>query len=215
VVKTAILVSGGGTNLQAILDAHLFGEIKNCELTAVISSSPDAYAVTRAENCKIPVYIVDHEIFPNNTSFSEAIMKKLFDLDIELAVLAGFNHQLEDNFYDGYRGRVLNVYPALLPAFFAGDVGSIHVHEDVLAFGAKVTGATAYFAIGGSAPGPIIIQKVVPVQDDDTPETLQRRVLEQCEWQLYPQVVQLYCAGLLKITGRHVTLCSPETQADT
>ena len=212
-VKTAILVSGGGTNLQAILDAHLFGEIQNCELTAVISSSPDAYAVTRAENSRIPVYIIDREIFPNDTSFSEAVMKKLFDLDIELAVLAGFNHQLEDNFYNGYHGRVLNVYPALLPAFYSGDVGGLQVHQEVLAFGAKVTGATAYFAIGGHAPGPILIQKVLPVLDDDTPETLQQRVLEQCEWQLYPQIVHLYCAGLLTINGRHVTIHTAEASA--
>ena len=214
-VKTAILVSGGGTNLQAILDAHLFGEIKNCELTAVISSSPDAYAVSRAENSKVPVYIVDHDIFPNNTSFSEAILKKLFDLDIELAVLAGFDHQLEDNFYDGYRGRVLNVYPSLLPAFFSGDVGSIQVHHDVLEFGAKLTGATAYFSVGHGAPGPIILQKAVPVQDNDTPDMLQRRVLEQCEWQLYPQAIALYCEGLIRISGRHVYVSAPEAQADT
>ena len=209
-VKTAILVSGGGTNLQAILDAHLFGEIKNCELTAVISSSPDAYAVTRAENSKIPVYIVDHDIFPNNYSFSEAVLNKLFDLDIELAVLAGFEYQLENNFYDGYRGRVLNVYPALLPAFFSGDVGGLSVHQDVLDFGAKITGATAYFAVGHGAPGPVILQKAIDVLDSDTAESLQQRVLETCEWTLYPQAVHLYCQGLLKIDGRSVTRCEAQ-----
>lgn len=211
-VKTAILVSGGGTALQSIMDAHLFGDIHNCELTAIISSSPDAYAVSRANFANRPVFVVDRSIFPNNHTFSEAVLKKLIDLDIQLAVLAGFDQILEPNFYDDFRGRVMNVYPALLPAFYTGEVATRYVQEETLRFGCKVTGATVYFSEGNSAPGPVIMQKTIEIKPDDTPEILQKRIFEECEISMLPKAINLYCSGLLKIEGRQITILDPTSE---
>ena len=211
-VKTAILVSGGGTTLQAIMDAHLFGDIHNCELTAIISSSPDAYAVSRAGFANRPVYVIDRNIFPNSHSFSEALLKKLFDLDIQLAVLAGFDQVLEPNLYEDFRGRVMSVYPSLLPSFYTGEVPTRYVQEEVLRFGCKVTGATVYFSEGSSAPGPVIMQKAIPVLPEDTADSLQQRILEEGECAMLPKAIDLYCSGLLKIEGRSVTVLTPAAE---
>ncbi|MDR0838190.1 MAG: phosphoribosylglycinamide formyltransferase, partial [Oscillospiraceae bacterium] len=143
-VKTAVLVSGGGTNLQAIIDAHAFGEIKNCALTAVISSNPEAYALTRAEFAGVASYVIDRKIFANRASFSEAIHKKLEDLDIELVVLAGFMYVLGAPLIKAYRNRIINIHPALIPSFCGLGYYGLHVHEAVLEYGAKVSGATAH-----------------------------------------------------------------------
>ena len=158
-VKTAVLVSGGGTNLQAILDAHIFGELKNCELTAVISSNPQAYALTRAENAGIPTYIVDQSIFPNRESFTEAIRKKLVDLDIELVVLAGFTYVLKPPLIRQFKNRIINIHPALIPSFCGDGYYGLHVHEAALAYGVKISGATAHFVTEETDNGPIILQK--------------------------------------------------------
>ena len=203
-VKTAVLVSGGGTNLQAIIDANILGEIKNCELTAVISSNPEAYALTRAQYAKIPTYIVDKNIFPNRDSFTQAIVNKLNDLDIELVVLAGFMYVLTERFTKEFKNSVINIHPALIPAFCGDGYYGIHVHEKVLAFGAKISGATAHFVSEVTDDGPIIMQKSVDVLEDDTPETLQRRIMEQAEWKILPQSISLFCEGRLRVEGRIV-----------
>jgi phosphoribosylglycinamide formyltransferase-1 len=163
VVKTAVLVSGGGTNLQAIIDAHLFGEIRNCELTAVISSNPGAYAITRAENAGIPAYVVDVSLFPNRMRFTEAMLHKLQDLDIELVVMAGFMYVLERPLVRAFKNRIINIHPSLIPAFCGEGYYGIRVHEEALAYGVKIAGATAHFATEEPDAGPIILQRAVDI----------------------------------------------------
>ncbi|MDR2616127.1 MAG: phosphoribosylglycinamide formyltransferase [Oscillospiraceae bacterium] len=205
-IKTAVLVSGGGSNLQAIIDAHIFGEVKNCELTAVISSNPEAYALQRAEFAGIPSYVVDRKIFANRASFSEAIHKKLEDLDIELAVLAGFMYVLDPPLIRAFRNRIINIHPALIPAFCGAGFYGLRVHEAALNFGVKVSGATAHFCVSEVDAGPIILQRAVEVREDDTPLTLQRRVMEEAEWKILPAAVSLYCEGRLELDGQVVRI---------
>jgi phosphoribosylglycinamide formyltransferase-1 len=204
VVKTAVMVSGGGTNLQAIIDAHIFGEIKNCELTAVISSNPTAYALSRAEYAGIPAHVIDIARYPNRASFSEAVHRKLSELEIELVVLAGFLYILGPPLVRAFRDRVINIHPSLIPSFCGPGYFGIRVHEEVLKFGARVSGATAFFVTNEVDAGPIILQKAVDVHQDDTPFTLQRRIMEQAEWAILPEAVSLYCEGRLEIDGRTV-----------
>ncbi len=205
-VKTAVLVSGGGTNLQAILDARLFDELENCDLCAVISSTPDAYALTRAQNAGIPTYIVDHSLFPTRRAFTTAILDKLKDLDIELVVLAGFMHILGDQLVHAYEGRMINVHPSLIPSFCGDGYFGLRVHKAALDYGVKMTGATVHFVTSEPDAGPIILQKAVAVLEDDTPQSLQRRVMEEAEWQLLPQAVSLFCQGRLQLEGRRVII---------
>ena len=203
-VRTAILVSGGGTNLQAIIDANLFGEIKNCELAAVISSNPMAYAVERAKYAGIPVYVVDHSIFANRLSFTKALLDKLQDLEIELVVYAGFNYIPGPQLISAYQNRIINIHPSLFPAFCSPGLHGLRIHEAVLAYGAKITGATAHFEAEVTEAGLVILQKAVPVLEDDTPQTLQRRVMEEAEWKILPEAISLYCERRLEINGRIV-----------
>ena len=203
-VKTAVLVSGGGTNLQAIIDANLFGEIKNCELTAVISSNPKAYAIQRAQYAGIPVYVIDISIFPNRLSYTKALLEKLQDLEIELVVYAGFNYILGPQLIKAFENRVINIHPSLIPSFCGPGYYGIRVHEAVLAYGAKVTGATAHFATEVADDGPIILQKAVEIFEDDTPSSLQRRVMEEVEWKILPEAISLFCERRLVLDGRVV-----------
>ena len=205
-VKTAVLVSGGGTNLQAIIDANLFGEIKNCELTAVISSNPEAYANQRAQYAGIPVYIVDRSIFPNRLSFTKALLEKLQDLEIELVVLAGFNYVLGPQLIKAYENRIINIHPSLIPSFCGPGYYGIYVHEAVLDYGMKVTGATAHFATEVADDGPIISQSAVQVFENDTPSALQRRVMEEAEWKILPEAISLFCERRLEVNGRIVRI---------
>ena len=205
-VKTAVLVSGGGTNLQAIIDANLFGEIRNCDLSAVISSDPEAYAVKRAQYAGIPVYIVDRSVFPNNLSFTKALCEKLQDLEIELVVYAGFNYILGHQLIKTYENRIINIHPSLIPSFCGPGFFGLRVHEAVLAYGVKITGATAHFATEIADEGPIILQKAVPIFEDDTPDSLQRRVMEEAEWEILPEAISLFCERRLEINGRIVRI---------
>ena len=205
-VKTAVLVSGGGTNLQAIIDANLFGEIKNCALSAVISSNPNAYALERAKYAGIPVYIVDRSIFPNRLSFTKALLGKLQDLEIELVVYAGFNYILGPQLTSAYENRIINIHPSLIPSFCGTGFYGLKVHQAVLDYGVKVTGATAHFATENVDDGPIILQKAVEILEDDTPQTLQRRVMEDAEWKILPEAISLFCERRLEIDGRIVRI---------
>lgn len=205
-VKTAILVSGGGTNLQAIIDAHIFGEIKNCELTAVISSNPQAYALQRAEYAGIPAYVVDPAIFPSRISFTKALLEKLQDLSIELVVYAGFNFITSPQLIKAYENNLINIHPSLIPSFCGEGFYGLNVHRAVLAHGVKLTGATAHFVTEDVDDGPIILQKAIKVLEDDTPETLQRRVLEEAEWKILPEAISLFCERRLEIDGRIVKI---------
>lgn len=198
-VKTAILVSGGGTNLQAIIAALLFGEIGNCEIVSVISSNPDAYALTRAKTANLPTAVIDASTFPTKRTFNSAILQKLRDLDVELVVLAGFMHILHRPIIKEYENRIINVHPSLIPAFCGEGCYGLHVHKMALDYGVKVSGATVHFVTEGVDTGPIILQKAVNIQPGDTPKTLQARVMQQAEWELLPQAIDLFCRGKLDI----------------
>lgn len=203
-VRIAVLVSGGGTNLQALIDAQGRGEIPNGEIAAVISSSPDAFALERAKKAGIPGYVISRKDYPSNQAMTVALTQQLKELDIGLVVLAGFLYILTPELIDAYPNAILNVHPALIPSFCGEGFYGLHVHQAALAYGVKVTGATVHFVSEDCDGGPIILQKAVAIQEGDTPETLQRRVMEQAEWQILPQAVALFCAGKLHVTGRIV-----------
>ena len=209
-VRTAVLVSGGGTNLQAIIDAHLFGEIKNCELTAVISSSPDAYALVRASSAGIKSYVVDRQIFPNRHTFSNAVLNMLRDLDIELVVLAGFLYILDPPVIKHFTNKIINIHPALIPSFCGEGAFGLRVHRMALEYGVKLSGATAHFVTEETDDGPIIVQRAVPVLEGDTPKLLQRRIMEEAEWKVLPEAISLFCEGRLSVEGRIVHIAPEE-----
>ena len=196
-VRTAVLVSGGGINLQSLIDANVFGEIPNFELAAVISTNPEAYALKRAEMAGINTYVIDREMFPSQTVFCFAVLDKLRDLDIELVVLAGYDCELGQPVFKYYEGKVIDTYPALLPSFTEPEDGD--VQKEVLKAGVKLTGATAFFVDEKKRFGPIIMQKAVAVREGDTPAGLQRRVLEEGENFVLPRAVALYCQNRLNV----------------
>ena len=205
-VRAAVLASGDGAMLQAVLDAVYFNEIPNMELVAVICPQRDAYAMTRALNAGVPAYVVDPDLFPTNTSHSMAVANKLKDMDIELVILAEYGRPLGVIPYQ-FRNRIIGTYPALYPAF-DGQEGDLF--RAVLERGVKVTGATAYFADGDGGVGGIILQQAEEVRPDDTPETLGLRVMENCAWKLLTRAVALYCAGRLQIRGKRVVVKEEE-----
>ncbi|MCL2827621.1 MAG: phosphoribosylglycinamide formyltransferase [Oscillospiraceae bacterium] len=205
-VRTAVLVSGGGTNLQAIIAAQLFGEIQNCKLVAVISSTPGAYALDRARAAGIETSVVDFSMFPTKRTFNTALLEKLKDLDVELVVLAGFMPVLQRSIVKEFENRVINVHPSLMPAFCGPGRIGLRVHQMVLDQGVKVSGATVHFVTEEIADGPIILQKAVDVQQDDTAKILQRRIMELGEWDILPRAIDLYCRGKLRVEGRKVII---------
>ena len=194
--RIAVLVSGGGTNLQALIDAQGAGAIQNGTIAAVLSSSPAAYALERAAAAGIPGYVVARQDFPGNREMTRAIVERLQRLDIDLVVLAGFLHILTEEMVAAYPNRILNVHPALIPSFCGKGMYGLHVHEAALAKGVKVTGATVHFVNEIPDGGEILLQKAVEVLPGDTPELLQRRVMEQAEWLLLPQAAELVSAQI-------------------
>ena len=192
-VRIAVLVSGGGTNLQALIDAQARGELKNGAIAAVISSKPGAYALERAEKAGIPGYVVARKEFSSNREMTLALVDKLRELDIGLVVLAGFMHILTGEMVAAYPNAILNVHPALIPSFCGAGY-----------YGLKVTGATVHFVNEEPDGGPIVLQKAVEILEGDTPEVLQRRVMEQAEWRILPRAVSLFCEGRLSVEGRTV-----------
>lgn len=194
----AVFVSGGGTNLQALLDAQAAGKIPSGEIVLVVSSSPAAYALTRAEKAGVPAVVCSRKELGSQEAFEAAILEELEAYEIDIIVLAGFMSILSRDFTDRYPERMLNVHPSLIPAFCGQGYYGLRVHEAALARGVKVTGATVHFVNEIPDGGRILLQKAVPVQDGDTPEVLQRRVMEQAEWILLPQAVELVCAQLVK-----------------
>lgn len=199
-----VLVSGGGTNLQSLIDAQNRGEIKNGAITAVISSRPDAYALERARKAGIPGHVVARKDFPGNREMTQALVAKLRELKADLVVLAGFMHLLTEEMISAYPNAILNVHPALIPSFCGAGYYGLHVHEKVLQYGVKITGATVHFASEVPDGGPIVLQKAVEVLEGDTPEVLQRRVMEEAEWEILPRAVSLFCEGRLSVEGRRV-----------
>ncbi|MCD8322804.1 MAG: phosphoribosylglycinamide formyltransferase [Oscillospiraceae bacterium] len=196
--RVAVFVSGGGTNLQALLDAQAAGKIPSGEIVLVVSSSPAAYALTRAEKAGVPAVVCSRKELGSQEAFEAAILEKLEAYEIDIIVLAGFMSILSRDFTDRYPERMLNVHPSLIPAFCGQGYYGLRVHEAALARGVKVTGATVHFVNEIPDGGRILLQKAVPVQDGDTPEVLQRRVMEQAEWILLPQATELVCAQLVK-----------------
>ena len=203
-VRVAVLVSGGGTNLQALIDAQQRGELGGGQIAAVISTKEGAYALERAKNAGIPGYVIPRKAYASNQEMTIALVEKLKELDIQLVVLAGcmviFSHELVDN----YPNAIMNVHPALIPSFCGKGFYGLHVHEAALAYGVKLSGATVHFVSEECDGGPIIAQKAVPVLEGDTPETLQKRIMEEAEWKLLPEAVALFCEGRITVEGRNV-----------
>ena len=204
--RIAVLVSGGGTNLQALLDAQSRGEIENGEIAAVISSSPEAYALERAKKAGVPGYVLEKKGFPDDAGLTHALVELLRRLGIDLVVMAGYMTIVTGELFQAYENAVINVHPSLIPSFCGKGCYGLHVHEKALAYGVKVSGATIHFVTEECDAGPIILQDTVEVLPDDTPEVLQRRIMENCEWKLLPRAVSLFCQGRLRVEGRVVRI---------
>lgn len=200
-LNIAVLVSGGGTNLQALINAEHSGKIKNGKITCVISSSPDAYALERAKQNGIDTKVVRRKDYADRKAYSEAIVEVLQEAKADLVVYAGFMVILDEVVAKAFPNKMMNVHPALIPSFCGKGFYGLHVHEAVLDAGVKLTGATVHFVNEVCDGGPIILQKGVEVLDDDTPETLQRRVMEQAEWEILPEAVSLFCQGKITVEG--------------
>ena len=194
-LKAAVLVSGGGTNLQALLDAEAAGHIPHAKISLVIASRPDAYALTRAQKAGVPAEVVRRKDFACAEDFDTALLDALHRHDIDVVVLAGFLSILGKRVIDAYPDRILNIHPSLIPSFCGEGFYGLKVHEAALAKGVKVTGATVHLVNEVTDGGRILLQKAVEVLPDDTPETLQRRVMEQAEWKLLPEALELLCSG--------------------
>lgn len=203
-INIAVLVSGGGTNLQALIDAQQAGKIENGRIALVVSSNPNAYALERAAKADIPTAVLRRKDFGTADSYAGALDTLLREKGIGLIVLAGFMTVLPDSFCRLYENRIINVHPSLIPSFCGEGYYGLRVHEAALAKGVKVTGATVHFVSEVVDGGAIIAQKAVEVEEGDTPEVLQRRVMEQAEWILLPQAASDFCAGRLTVRGAWV-----------
>ena len=190
-LRVAVMVSGGGTNLQAIIDAVKDGTITNTELVAVISNNAGAYALTRAKDNNIPAYCISPKDYESRDAFNDALLDKVNELNVDLIVLAGFLVRIPEKMVHQYSHRIINIHPSLIPSFCGVGFYGLKVHEAALAKGVKVSGATVHYVDEGMDTGEIIFQKAVDVLDGDTPETLQRRIMEQAEWQIMPKVIDL------------------------
>ncbi len=199
--KIAVCVSGGGTNLQAIIDAVQDGTIHNTEIAVVISNKKDAYALERAAKAHIPGVCISPKDYSDRDAFAEAMVATLQGYGIDLVVLAGYLVIVPPQMIQAYRNRIINIHPSLIPAHCGMGYYGLKVHESVLSMGNKVTGATVHFVDEQADHGPILLQKAVDVKEGDTPEILQKRVMEQAEWKLLPQAIDLIGAGRVSIDG--------------
>lgn len=205
-LKMAVLVSGGGTNLQAILDAIREGRITSASVEVAISNNPGAYALKRAENCGVKAVCVSPASYKDRELYNEALVQTIQSYQVDLVVLAGCMVVMPKAMIEAYPNRIINIHPALIPSFCGTGFHGLHVHEEVLKRGVKVTGATVHFVDEGTDTGPIILQKAVDVQPDDTPETLQRRVMEQAEWQILPRAIDLIANGKVSVEQSKVVI---------
>ena len=194
-LKTAVMVSGGGTNLQAILDAVDDGRIRNTEIVCVISNNPGAYALERAKKHHVPAVCITRRECKSPEVFEKKLIDTLKSFDTQLVVLAGCLVVLPPKMVEEYRGRIINIHPSLIPSFCGTGFYGLKVHEEALKRGVKVTGATVHFVDEGTDTGPIILQKAVEVKEGDTPEILQRRVMEEAEWVLLPKAIDMIANG--------------------
>ena len=197
--KAAVLVSGGGTNLQAIIDAKASGLIRNAEISLVISNNPSAYALTRAKNAGIKASCISPSEFDSREAFNKTLTDALIEAEIDLVVLAGFLVIIPREMVEKFRNRIINVHPSLIPSFCGTGCYGLKVHEKALSRGVKITGATVHFVDEGTDTGPIILQKAVEVKDGDTAEILQKRVMEEAEWKILPEAIELVASGQVKV----------------
>ena len=202
--RIAVLVSGGGTNLQALIDTQLTEGLGGGEISLVLASKPGVYALERAAKHGIPSTVLSRKDYPDIAAYSAALVETLRDASIDLVVLAGFLTIIDEQVFEAFPYRIINVHPALIPSFCGKGFYGLHVHEAALAKGVKVSGATAHFVIPECDAGPIILQRAVSVQEDDTPETLQRRIMEEAEWHILPESVRLFCQGRLSVRDSKV-----------
>lgn len=205
-LKLAVLVSGGGTNLQAIIDAIGAGKITNACISVVISNNANAYALERARAHGIEALCISPKDFESREAFNQAFLDKLNSYNVDLVVLAGFLVVLPEMMIKEYTNRIVNIHPSLIPSFCGKGFYGLKVHEGVLARGVKVTGATVHFVDEGTDTGPIILQKAVEVEQGDTPEVLQRRVMEQAEWMILPKAIDLIANGKVSVEDGHVII---------
>ena len=204
--KIAVLVSGGGTNLQALIDAEARGELGCGRITLVIASKPDVYALERAKNHEISSQVLARKDYESIATYSKALTDALVAAEIDLVVLAGFLTIIDEQVYNAFQNRILNVHPALIPSFCGKGYYGLHVHEAALAKGVKVSGATVHIVTPECDAGPIVLQKAVEVKDDDTPETLQKRIMEEAEWKILPTAVRLFCEDRITVKDNRVYL---------
>ena len=200
-LKLAVLVSGGGTNLQSIIDSIADGRITNAEIKVVISNNKNAYALERAAKAGIPAKALSPKDFTDREAFNDALLQALIDSEADLVVLAGCLVVIPPKIVEHFKNRIINVHPSLIPSFCGKDYYGLKVHEGVLNRGVKVTGATVHFVDDGTDTGPIILQKAVEVHQDDTPKSLQLRVMEEAEWVIMPRAIDLIANGKVKVEG--------------
>lgn len=206
--KVAVLVSGGGTNLQAIIDAKANGLIKNAEISLVISNKASAFALERAKKAGIEARCISPSMFDTRELFNKALIKALDEAEIDLVVLAGFLVIIPEEMVAKYRNRIINIHPSLIPSFCGTGYYGLKVHEKALERGVKLTGATVHFVDEGTDSGPIILQKAVEVKDDDTADSLQLRVMEEAEWKILPEAIELIASGKVQVVDGKTVLIS-------
>ena len=199
-----VLVSGGGTNLQALIDAEKRGDLGNGKISLVIASKPDVYALERAKNNGIVSQVLARKEYESIAAYSKALADALEAAEIDLVVLAGFLTIIDEQVYERFPNRILNVHPALIPSFCGKGFYGLHVHEAALAKGVRVSGATVHIVTPECDAGPIVLQKAVEVKGDDTPETLQKRIMEEAEWKILPEAVRLFCDGRITVENQKV-----------
>jgi phosphoribosylglycinamide formyltransferase-1 len=205
-LRVGVMVSGGGTNLQAILDRIADGTLSNCRIVTVVASKPGIYALERAEKHAIPASVISRKDFSDIDEYDDALLAHMKAYDVELIVLAGYLSLLGEKFVKAYKNSIINVHPSLIPAFCGKGFYGLIPHIKALEYGVKITGATVHFVEPEYDSGPIIFQKAVEVIEGDTPEILQKRVMEQAEWKLLPEAVRLFSEGRLKVQGRRVKI---------
>ncbi|MCX7710093.1 MAG: phosphoribosylglycinamide formyltransferase [Clostridia bacterium] len=205
-LKVGVLVSGGGTNLQAVIDKLESGYIKNCKIVTVVSSKAGTYALERARKYDIPGISICRKDYASMEEYDKALIEHLESNGVELVVLAGFLSILGETFIKKYENRIINVHPALIPSFCGKGFYGLIPHQKALEYGVKVTGATVHFVELEADAGPIILQKAIYIKDDDTPETLQKRVMEEAEWEILPEAIRLFAENKLVIEGRRVKI---------
>ncbi len=203
-IKIAVLVSGGGTNLQALIDAEKAVGLGGGKLSLVVASKPGVYALERAKQNDIPAVVLARREYADIAAYSKALVETLQKAEIDLVVLAGFLTIIDEQVFEAFPNRIINVHPALIPSFCGKGYYGLHVHEAALEKGVKVSGATVHIVTPECDAGPIILQQAVAVMEDDTPETLQKRIMEEAEWKLLPKAVSLFCEGRLTVKNNKV-----------